>query len=404
LAVSAISPRYLKKTDKTIPLVVKSVLSNFDVAQVGTSIYGTPATLAVTGSTNADAGLTYSYDFNNNGLFNDAGDIQDSFSTSASYSFPNPGLFKVRVRIKDNLNQFQDYFSSVKVMPTATSAATVSFSSIAGIYMSQQVAVYLDPNLNGVASDAGSMINWGDGTTSQGSLALQTNGSYAVYGSHKYAAPGNFIVNVQVKDLYGAVASAAAQTIIVRPAISVSANAILMTAGSSLGGKVGSFAPVAGVNPLGAVINWGDGDSSDGLIASNNAGGFDISAQHTYKAGGNYVPVVGLVNQGVSVAAGGTAADRFTADSVFSGGSTALTYDNITIQGIINPAPESVYKTSRVGNSFSYTFNNLAPGAAYAVRLHFADPNSRGIGQRVFNVSLNGDSILNNFDIYFAQS
>ncbi|MFM7132667.1 MAG: malectin domain-containing carbohydrate-binding protein, partial [bacterium] len=72
----------------------------------------------------------------------------------------------------------------------------------------------------------------------------------------------------------------------------------------------------------------------------------------------------------------------------------------MNMQNVINPAPESVYRKSRVGTDFSYTFNNLAPNGNYAIRLHFADPASRASGQRVFKVSANGNLMLNNFDIY----
>ncbi|MFM7738534.1 MAG: PKD domain-containing protein, partial [Planctomycetota bacterium] len=126
MTVTAISPRYLKKTEKTIPIVVNTVLGNFSADQQGSTIYGNAATVAVSGSTNADAGLTYSYDFNNDGDFTDSGEVAESLLTIASYAFPNPGSFKVRVRVKDNLNRFQDYFSVLKVMPTATSAAPVN--------------------------------------------------------------------------------------------------------------------------------------------------------------------------------------------------------------------------------------------------------------------------------------
>ncbi|MFM7315344.1 MAG: malectin domain-containing carbohydrate-binding protein, partial [bacterium] len=372
----------------------------FSADQQGSTIYGNAATVAVSGSTNADTGLTYSFDFNNDGDFTDSGEVAESLLTTASYSFPNPGSFKVRVRVKDNLNRFQDYFSVLKVMPTATSAAPTSFSTIAGAYMSYQVATYTDPNLNGVVKDGGVTINWGNGKSSPGMLSLRPDGTYAVFGAHQYATAGNYSVSAQIKNVYGSVTDVPAQTIVVRPALPMTANAIVMTAGDSLSGKVASFTPVTGVNPLGALIAWGDGQSSDGTITANSSGGFDISAQYVYRKSGNYVPSISMVNPGTSVAAGGTASGRFIGDTGFSGGTTAETFDTINMQNVINPAPESVYRKSRVGTDFSYTFNNLAPNGNYAIRLHFADPASRASGQRVFKVSANGNLMLNNFDIY----
>ena len=69
------------------------------------------------------------------------------------------------------------------------------------------------------------------------------------------------------------------------------------------------------------------------------------------------------------------------------------------------PAPSAVYQTYRTGyyaSGFTYTFPNLKPGSAYVVRLHFADGLYQSIGQRVFNVTINGNQVLDNFDIIGA--
>ena len=66
-----------------------------------------------------------------------------------------------------------------------------------------------------------------------------------------------------------------------------------------------------------------------------------------------------------------------------------------------NPAPQAVYQTSRTG-TFTYTLVGLIPGAAYTLRLDFADPTSTAAGQRQFNVSINGTPVLTNFDVFAA--
>ncbi len=48
-----------------------------------------------------------------------------------------------------------------------------------------------------------------------------------------------------------------------------------------------------------------------------------------------------------------------------------------------------------------YTYvPGLTPGTTYAVRLHFADLSWTAAGQRVFNVAINGTTVLRNFDIF----
>ena len=68
---------------------------------------------------------------------------------------------------------------------------------------------------------------------------------------------------------------------------------------------------------------------------------------------------------------------------------------------MINPAPQSVYQSVRFGN-FSYTIPNLTPNSTYTVRLHFNELYQNSAGSRVFNVSINGQQVLTNFDIYQA--
>ena len=102
-----------------------------------------------------------------------------------------------------------------------------------------------------------------------------------------------------------------------------------------------------------------------------------------------------------AINAGGAASGSFAADADYSGGSTYSTTSTITTSGVTNPAPQSVYQTERYGN-FTYTLPNLKPGAAYTVRLHESENYWTASGQRTFNVAINGQQALSNFDIYAA--
>ncbi len=95
---------------------------------------------------------------------------------------------------------------------------------------------------------------------------------------------------------------------------------------------------------------------------------------------------------------GGPASRPFVGDAQFSGGQTLSTNATITTTGVLNPAPQVVYQSSRYG-AFTYTLGHLSPGATYIVRLHFAELVKTARGQRQFNVSINGVRVLTNFDI-----
>jgi hypothetical protein len=110
-------------------------------------------------------------------------------------------------------------------------------------------------------------------------------------------------------------------------------------------------------------------------------------------------PTPTLSASGYAVNAGGTAVGSFGADAYYSGGSTYTTSTSIDTSGVTNPAPQAVYQSERYGN-VTYTLPGLKAGTPYTVRLHFAEIYWTSSGQRIFNVAINGQQVLSNFDIY----
>ena len=105
----------------------------------------------------------------------------------------------------------------------------------------------------------------------------------------------------------------------------------------------------------------------------------------------------GPVSAAARVNAGGGAftdssGNSWAADTGFTGGSTYA-----TTNGITNTTSPALYQDVRFGSSFSY----LIPVAngQYTVKLKFAEVYYSSAGQRVFNVAINGASVLSNFDI-----
>jgi len=64
-----------------------------------------------------------------------------------------------------------------------------------------------------------------------------------------------------------------------------------------------------------------------------------------------------------------------------------------------DPAPQAVYQSERYGSS-TYTIPGLTSGSTYAIRLHFAGLYQTASGKRRFNVTINGSTVLSNYDIY----
>lgn len=109
----------------------------------------------------------------------------------------------------------------------------------------------------------------------------------------------------------------------------------------------------------------------------------------------------------VQIDAGGSGAGSFVADEDYSNtfpdrpSSDSSISDPINTSGVSNPAPASVYQSVRLGDTL-YTIANLTPKAPYNVRLHFAETYWTQAGIRTFNVAINGQQVLSNFDIFAA--
>lgn len=95
---------------------------------------------------------------------------------------------------------------------------------------------------------------------------------------------------------------------------------------------------------------------------------------------------------------GGDASAPFTADQYYNGGSENAVTKTITTTDVTDPAPQAVYQTERYG-TVTYTLPNLVSGALYNVRLHFCE-NLLGLtGFRKFDVTINGNTVLSDYDI-----
>jgi hypothetical protein len=119
----------------------------------------------------------------------------------------------------------------------------------------------------------------------------------------------------------------------------------------------------------------------------------------------------------VYINCGGAASGIFAADEyctaypVGGGGlGSGTTANVINTSGVINPPPQAVYQSmmwiaTLAGGYFTYTVPGFTPGAACRVRLHFAEFSGSvfcrdAVGARLQNISINGVTVLTNYDVY----
>jgi hypothetical protein len=103
----------------------------------------------------------------------------------------------------------------------------------------------------------------------------------------------------------------------------------------------------------------------------------------------------------LQVSAGGAANGSWSVDEDYSGGTTDSSTAAVNTLFDSRPAPQSVYQHYRYG-AMTYTLPGLTANASYIVDLHFAETYFTSVGDREFNVLINGTQVLTNFDIFAA--
>jgi hypothetical protein len=103
----------------------------------------------------------------------------------------------------------------------------------------------------------------------------------------------------------------------------------------------------------------------------------------------------------VSIDCGGGAAQPFAADADFGSGATSSTTHAInTSDWLTSPVPpQSVLQTNRHGQ-MAYRIGGFTPGQSRRVTLYFVEHFWTAAGKRLFNVIINGNQVLTDFDVF----
>jgi hypothetical protein len=104
---------------------------------------------------------------------------------------------------------------------------------------------------------------------------------------------------------------------------------------------------------------------------------------------------------GIAIHAGGYAVENFASEMFSAGGFTNVHNVQVDTSLAENPAPQAVYRTEHWGAS-DWAIPNLSPQADYTLRLHFVENTFTAAGKRKFNVVVNGEQVLSDFDIFAA--
>ncbi|MGE5755737.1 MAG: hypothetical protein ACM35G_08485 [Planctomycetaceae bacterium] len=150
-----------------------------------------------------------------------------------------------------------DLTGQVQVADAPLSASAPPLAASAGQAVSGVVAHVVDSNPAGAIGDLHASIAWGDGSSSDGTLAPDpvpadggTPGNrFQVTGSHTYAKPGAYDLRVQITDQGGATTSAGGQVSVAAAPTSAPTPATPTTSATPSG-------PATGTSPGGGLPDW----------------------------------------------------------------------------------------------------------------------------------------------------
>jgi RHS repeat-associated protein len=201
--------------------------------------------------------------------------------------------------------------------PTSSSIVGTTLSAVEGQEFSGTVATFTPwaSSSSGSGGLAGSgsglttytaSINWGDGSTSPGSVS-----GTSVWGDHTYMEEGSYTVSVTITDSSGS-SEGVTETANVADALLSpgSGGSINVVEGTSFSGTVATFSD-AGPGPGNETsggdaeytvsISWGDGNKSGGTVsAGGTSGTYVVSGSHQYTDEGSYPVTVTITDDGGS--------------------------------------------------------------------------------------------------------
>ena len=306
-------------------------------------------------------------------------------AVTGSHQYSGDGPYTVTVNVSDGVGSGSDTFHVTDApavvtldVPTVRAGQDMVVPTVVDEPQSVPVlvnATFSDPVLPGHTASYSAPINWGDGTTSVGTITSTTGGpgtptTGTVTGSHVYSIPGQYTVTVNVNDglatgldtlqvevtNYPSTDSQATSEDIPGAKLSgaegspLALNATFSDLGFNFGGTTKSFV---------ATIDWGDNTTSAGIVtvtpgnATTPTSGA-IMANHIYTTFGTFPVVIHL-------------ADEAGVDT-----DATLTAVIGNVAPTVAPLPHAGF-TANTGFTSSGTFNDAGLGDTHTVTINWGD-------------------------------
>jgi autotransporter-associated beta strand protein len=225
------------------------------------------------------------------------------FSVSGSHTYVEEDPRTVRVTIQDEGGSTVTVTTPITLYDAALSPTALPVSATEGAAFTVPVATFIDTGGPEAISDYVATIDWGDGMPADTGTISLSSGTFTVTGSHTYAEEGRYVVSLSVQhETTGTCIFETIATVADAP-LNATANPVGATEGAAFNGVVASFTDTAALEPAShysAVIDWGDGHTSAGLLQANGSGGYDVIGTNTYAEEGTYTFTVTIQDEGGS--------------------------------------------------------------------------------------------------------
>jgi FG-GAP-like repeat len=267
---------------------------------------GTVATFSDTDTVNVGGDFIASIDWGDGQTT--AGTVSGGNGTltvGGSHTYGAGGQDTVRVTLTDDPSSTATSTATVRSLSGQMSltAATEHTALSAGTI----VATFTDSDFSDTAGDFSAMIEWGDGTTSAGTVSGSASaGAFTVEGGHTYADEGSYPASVILTHTADAFQGTASGNVSVADADVLTPHGTTITSNvnQAFAGPVATFSDSDTANVAGdftASIDWGDGQTTTGTVSGGN-GTFTVGGSHTYSAGGQDTVKITLADDPASTA------------------------------------------------------------------------------------------------------
>jgi parallel beta-helix repeat protein len=230
-------------------------------------------------------------------------------AVSGTHSYSEEGSYTVSVTVTDSTGATATGSTSTSVADASLTVTGAPVNAVEGASFSGAVASFIDADPNGVASDFSATINWGDQTSSAGTIAPNGSGGFSVTGTHVFAEEGAR-VTITVSDAGGASASAMSSGSVADAAIAL--RGVVGFREHHRSNFTATVATLTDADPSGTVtdytgqINWGDGTTSacpstSCSVTVRVGGGFTVSGSHNYPNNGTYTVTITITDAGGSM-------------------------------------------------------------------------------------------------------